>query len=106
MLGSSVRFAKIDTSTSGDQTVAAAVAGKRILVTSLVLNPAAETDLTFKSGSTEIVDFGGFKGTDEPPGLGLSFNPHGYFETAAGEALVMNVNGSVAVRGFVNYILR
>jgi hypothetical protein len=106
MLGSSVRFAQVDTSTSGDQTVVAAVAGKRILVCALVLNPAAETDLVFKSGSTEIVDLGGFRGTDEPPGLGLSFSPHGYFETAAGQALVMNVNGAVAVRGFVNYILR
>jgi hypothetical protein len=106
MLGSSVRYAQIDTTTTGDQTVVAAVSGKRILVCALVLNPAAETDITFKSGSTEVVDFGGFRGTDEPPGLGLSFNPHGYFETAAGQALVMNVNGAVAVRGLVNYILR
>lgn len=106
MHGSSVKFAKIDTSSSGDQTVVAAVAGKRVIVAAITLNPAAETDLTFKSGSTEIVDLGGFKGTGEPAGLSLSFNPHGYFETAAGEALVMNVNGALAVRGFVNYILR
>lgn len=100
-------FAAISASSSGDNTlVAAPAAGKRIVVLALVLNPAAAVDLTLKSGSTTLVALGGFRDTGEPAGLALSLNPGGYFECAAGEALVLNLDGAVAVKGFLNYEVR
>jgi hypothetical protein len=101
-------FAKVDVAASGDSTIVAAPgdASRRIVVAAIVLNVDAEVDVVFKTGSTELVDLGGFRGTGEPAGLALGFNPHGYFECAAGQALVLNLSGAVAVRGFLDYFIR
>lgn len=106
MNGSSLQYQQVDIGSSGDNTLVVAVTDRQILVASLVLIPAGEVDLVFKSDTTEVLDLGGFRGTDEPSGLALSFNPHGYFQTNSGEALVLNLDGAVAVRGFLNYWVR
>ena len=94
-----ISFAKIDVSGSGDTTIVALVTGKKIRVVSLVVVSAASVVATFKSDSTSI---------SGPLSLELGERmetsaPWGCFETAAGEALVLNLSGAVQCSGWLSY---
>lgn len=93
--------ATVSTTGSGDKTIVAAVAGKIIRVHRLVVTVASATDLTAKSGSTalsgvlQLGDKGNIVFSQED---GLP-----WFETALGEAFVINTSAASAMGGFIDY---
>lgn len=92
--------AKISASASGATPIVAAVPGKRIRVVSYLLSANADVNAKFQSASTDLTDwlYMGAKG-----GNGAAFSLAGHFETAAAEALNINLSGAVAVGGFLTY---
>lgn len=102
--GPPVRVA-VDAATSGDNTLVAAVAGKkiRVLAGSLTMTGTAVT-IRFESGA------GGTALTGQmTPAQGqtvpLPWCPAGHFETAAGELLNLELGGAQSVDGWLVYCL-
>lgn len=98
------KFAKIAAAGSGNNTLVTAVTGRRIRVLAYNLigngavnakfqSDASGTDLT---GLKYIAAAGG--------GICAPFNPAGWFETAAGKLLNLNLSGAVAVGGELVYV--
>ena len=96
----SITSVKIDLATTGDHTLVAGQAGKKIKVTSMVFTVAGETNITIKAGATAVTGPMDFGGTNEPRGMVIS---HGYvpYEIAAGSSLVINSSAAVQVSGYI-----
>ncbi len=94
----------INLTASGDTTVVSAVAGKKIRVFAITFMCSATVSVAIKSGggSTLVEALGPFAA-----GGGLDCNsfPGWICETVAGEALVMNLDSNVNVRGWLCYLL-
>lgn len=95
--------AVIDHATSGDNTVVAAVASKKIRVLSAFLIAAAAVTARFESGA------GGTALTGQVSlaangGFVLPHNPAGWFETAAGEMLNLELSAALSVDGAITYV--
>lgn len=97
-----VKRAKISFTTAADNTIVAAVTGKKIQVRSYAFTVAAEVNLTWKSGSTAISGAMDFGGTDEPRGISRYLGKYP-IETVAGEALVLTNVGAGQVSGDLTY---
>ena len=95
-----IKHVAIEASSSGDTTVIAASTGKRFLVLSMSIVGAAAVGVTWKSGSTTI---GGKQEYPATGGIARNFNPAGWFMTAPGEALVINLDTAVQVGGELTY---
>lgn len=94
-----ITHTKVDVSASGDNTLVAAVAGKRIRVLSMAVVAAGSVSVTFKSGSTDLTG-----AMSLSQGVPLeSVSGWGAFQTAAGEALVLNLSGAVQTSGWLTY---
>jgi len=96
------KFAPIAASSSGDNTVVAAVTDKKIRVLAFRLSCNGAVNAKFQSDTTDLtgllyMDAAG-KGEVGP------FCPVGLFETASGIALQLNLSGAVAVGGYVVYV--
>jgi len=96
------KFAIIQEASSGDNEVVAAVTGKKIRVLAYNFMSNGAVNAKWRSGTTDIsglsyMDAAG-KGKVAP------FNPVGWFETAAGAALNLNLSGAVAVGGECVYV--
>lgn len=98
------KYAAIDAATSGDNTLVAAVTGKklRVLAAFFTMTGTAVT-IRFESGA------GGTALTGQmTPAQGqtivLPYNPHGWFETAAGSLLNLELGGAQSVDGALTYI--
>lgn len=98
-----VKFAAIDAATSGDNTLVAAVTGKKIRVLSLFLMAAGTVNTRFESaaGGTALT---GQMNLTAQAGYVLPFNPAGWFETAAAELLNLELSGAVSVDGCLSYV--
>lgn len=96
--------AKIDFATAATHEVIAAVATRKICITSMAFTVGGTTNLTLKSGSTAKSGAMDFGGTNEPRGLthGLGEDQ---LEMAVGEAFNMTSSGAVQVGGYVTYHL-
>lgn len=102
--GEAVKRAVVSASTQGDNSLVAAVPGKRIVVISgfFAASGGANT-LTFESGT----DTGEVTGALDIIDNGNLFLPeavYGHFETAKGEALNLQLTAATAVGGWINYI--
>lgn len=102
-----MKFAKIDASSSGSNTIVAAVTGKKIRVLSYVIIAAGAVTAKWQSATTDIS--GGMalaaNGGAAPSVSVLS--PGGTFgvlQTEPGEALNLNLSGAVSVGGHLVYI--
>lgn len=84
--------------TVATHTLVAAVTGKKIRVLSAVLTTVDGLNLTFKSGSTTISP------NIAAAGAILPHNPHGWFETAAGEALGFAIDAAESTSVGVTYV--
>ena len=100
-----VKFAAVNLAASGDQSVVAAVTGKKIRVLEIdVLGSTDDGTLLFESGTatalTGLVPF-----DIDVPTLNRwkASAPQGLFETAAGEALTATC-ATVTVDGFIKYV--
>lgn len=95
------KTAVINHGASGDNTIVAVVATKRIKVYSIVFNVTGTVSAKWRSDVTDLtgdMDFQareGFTGMVLPPAFLLA--------TVAGEALVLNLSGAIAVNGWVAY---
>lgn len=97
------KFAIIDHATSGDNTLVAAVAGKKIRVLALFLVAAGAVVARLEGGAGGTALTGQMtlaaNGT-----LVLPFNPLGWFETAASTLLNLELGGAVSADGSLLYI--
>jgi hypothetical protein len=97
------KFAVIDEATSGDNTVVAAVASKKIRVLSLFMICAGDVDARFESGAAGTALSGQMDMTANS-GFVLPFNPVGWFETGTNTLLNLELSAAVSCDGSVVYV--
>jgi len=97
------KFAKIDVASSGDNTIVAAVSGKKIRVLQYALVCGAETTVQWYSGAAGTALSGDMQFIANG-GISSSFSPVGLFETASNTALVLNLSAANAVSGHLVYV--
>ena len=95
------KFASINISSSGDNSIVAAVTSKKIRVLSYVIVADAAVAAKFRSGTTDLM---GAASLAANGGVAAPFNPVGQFETAATTALNLNLASAVGVRGHLTYV--
>lgn len=95
------KFAVISASSSGNTSVVALVSSKKIRVLAYAFQCNAAVNVKFQSNTTDKT---GLFYNAANTGALAGFNPVGWFETAAGEALNINLSGAVAVGGHITYI--
>jgi uncharacterized protein YgiB involved in biofilm formation len=95
-------YAVIAASSSGDNAIVAAVTGKRIRVLAYALIANAAVNAKWRSASTDVT---GLLYLAANGGVAAGFEGMGCFQTAAGEALNLNLSGAVAVGGHLTYVL-
>lgn len=102
------KFAAIAAASSGDNTLVAAVASKKIRVLSLMLVATGAVSMYFTSAAGGTVIFGGSTNKiaiAANGGFSLPFSPVGWFENSStNQALVLNLSGAVAVSGGLVYV--
>ena len=96
------KFAAISASSSGNNTVVAAVTGRKIRVVALAMMAAAAVNAKFQDGASGT-DLTGLFYPAANGGFVLPFNPQGWFETTAATLLNINLSGAVAVGGCLLY---
>lgn len=97
------KFAVIDHATNGNNTLVAAVTGKKIRVLDIVLISSGTTTVRFQSGAGGTALTGQMSLTAQS-GLAPGFCPVGHFETAAGALLNMELNAAVSIDGWLVYV--
>lgn len=97
------KFAKISAAGSGDNTLVAAVTSKKIRVLSYTFICAGTVNVKFQSGAAGT-DLTGSKPFVANGGMVCPFNPLGWFESASGVLLNLNLSGAVAVGGELVYV--
>jgi hypothetical protein len=98
-----IKRAVIDHASTGDNTLVAAVTGKKIRVHALFFVVAAAVVVRFESGASGTALTGQMTIPAEQPTLVLPYNPLGWFETAAGALLNLELGGNVSVDGALVY---
>lgn len=96
-----IKSVPVAISASGDNTLVAAVPGKKIRMLAGQFTAAGTVSLLFKSGSTNLSGAMSLLNSGQ---IRLDPAPMGHLETAVGEALIANLSGAIAVGGWVNYI--
>ena len=98
-----VKRAVIDCATSGDNTIVAAVASRKLRVISVFLVTAGAVTVRFESatGGTALTGQMNFASNG---GMVLNENKTGWFQTIAGELLNLELSGAVSVDGALTYI--
>jgi hypothetical protein len=97
--------AVIDGATSGDNTLVAAVTGKKIRVLSLLaIMTGTAITIRFEAGAGGTALTGQMQPT-QGGGFVLNHNPYGWFETTAGTLLNMELSGAQSVDGCLTYTL-
>lgn len=98
------KFQKITASLSGATTVVAAVTSKKIRVLAWDVVVNAAVNFKWQSHVTPTDITGLYYMAGQGNGVARGYNPLGYFETIAGEALDINLSGAVAVGGVLTYV--
>ena len=94
--------ASVDATGSGATEVVAAVPGFRIRVLALLVVVGSAVTVRFKSGTTAISAGYPFEANG---GMAPPINPHGWFQTAVGEALNIDLSLAAVVGCDVTYCL-
>jgi hypothetical protein len=98
-----VKYAKVAAASSGNNTLVGAVVGKKIRVLAYNLSAAGAVNAKFQTaaGGTDLT---GLKYLAAAGGMASApYNEKGWFETAAGELLNLNLSAAVAVGGELVY---
>lgn len=95
------KFASIAAANSGDNLIIAGVAKRKLRVLSAYFVCANTVSAKFRSNTTDI---NGLQSFAQNSGIVLPFNHVGWFETAEGEALNLNLSGAVTVGGAITYV--
>lgn len=99
-----VKFAAISVSSSGDNTILAAVTSKKIRVLSYSLMAAGAVNARFQTAAAGAYLTGLKYFAAAGAGIVAPYNPKGWFETVAGDLLNLELSGAVAVGGEFSYI--
>lgn len=95
----------VNISSSGDNTIRAANAGKRFAVTDAFLQAEADVAITVKSGSTVITGAIDFTAATATERLWQATDGRPLWKTRAiNEALILNLSGAVQVNGWINLL--
>lgn len=105
MAQSEVLYAVIDHATSGNNTLVTAVAGKKIRVLAYVAVGAGAVNARFESAAGGDALTGVMTLAAAGSSIAAPFNPLGWFETAAGALLNLELSGAVSVDGHLTYVL-
>jgi hypothetical protein len=97
------KFAVIDHAVSGDNTLVAAVANRKIRVLSLMMIAAGSVNARFESGAGVTALSGQMQLTAQS-GFTLPFNPAGWFETTSGALLNLELSAAISVDGMLTYV--
>jgi hypothetical protein len=97
-----VQYAIIDAATSGDNTLKAAVASRKIRVLSAFLVAAGTVNARFESGAGGTA-LTGQMNLIANTGFVLPYNPHGWMETAVNTLLNLELSAAVSVDGCFTY---
>ena len=96
-----VMFASVSTASSGDTSIVAAQgSGNKIRVLAYVLVASAAVSVKWRSASTDKT---GAMALAANGGVSSGYSPVGHFETAANEALNLNLSGAQQVSGHIAY---
>lgn len=98
------KFAAIAASSSGANTVVALVSSKKLRILGYVLTGNGAVNAKWVSHATTSTATGLIYIAAAGGGAAAPFNPVGWFETVAGEALDLNLSGATAVGGHLVYI--
>ena len=99
-----VKYAAIDAATSGDNTLVAAVTGKKIrLISMFAIMTGTAVTIRFESGAGGTALTGQMT-PSQGGGFVLPYNPGGWFETAAGSLLNLELGGAQSVDGCLTYV--
>lgn len=103
LAGKTLKTAPVSASSSGDNTIVAAVTSRRIKVIAFLMQ-AVGTTVTAKWKDGASVDLTGGLLFNAREGVTASVDaPSWLFATTAGNALVLNLDAAQAVTGFVTY---
>jgi hypothetical protein len=105
MAQSDAQYAVIDDALSPDNTIIAAVAGKKIRVLGFFLVAAGAVNARFESDTGGTALTGVMTLAAAGDGVSSGFSPAGWFETVAGELLNLELSGAVSVDGALTYVL-
>lgn len=97
-----IKYAAIDAASSGDNTALAAVLNRKLRVLAVALVAAGAVNVRFESGAGGTA-LTGQMNLAANGGFVLPFNPAGWFETAAGSLLNLELSGAVSVDGCLVY---
>lgn len=97
-------YAVIDDATSGNNTIVAAVAGRKIRVLSFFLVSAGTVLARFESDADGTALTGQMTLAVNDV-VEAGYNPLGHFETVAGELLNLELSAAVSVDGALTYVL-
>lgn len=99
-----LKRAAIDAAALGDNTLVAAVTGKKIRVLYLFAQmTGTSTTIRFESGAGGTALTGQMQ-PSQGGGFVLPFNPVGWFETSAGALLNMELGAAQSVDGVLGYV--
>lgn len=101
---SSVNYAVIDAATSGNNTLVAGNATKKIRVISAFLVSAGTVNVRFEGGADGTA-LTGQMNLVANTGFVLPYNPQGWFETAANTLLNLELSAAISVDGSLSYVL-
>ena len=96
------KFAVIDNATSGDNTLVAAVTGRKIRVLAYMMVAAGTVVTRFESGASGTALTGQMNWVANTGVMG-AYSPVGHFETAAGSLLNLELSAAVSVDGYLVY---
>lgn len=98
----------IAASSSGDNTVVAAVAGKKIAVEGYEVSASAAVNVKWKDGSTDktgLLYLAAAGASTDADATDVEHDEDELWTGTTNTALVLNLSGAVAVGGFVRYRL-
>jgi len=100
---SDVKYVAIAASSSGDNEIIAAKAGIKFRVISVLAVAGGSVSARFESNA------GGTALTGQMPittnsGFAANHNPDGWFQTATGQSLNLELSGNVLVAGMLSYV--
>ena len=99
-----VKHAAIDAASSGDNTLVAAVSGKKIRVLALFITMTGTLVTIRCEDGADGTALTGQMGPTAGQTIVLPFNPVGWFETSAATLLNMELSGAQSVDGALTYI--
>ena len=100
---STIKHAKIDVASSGDNTLVAAVSGKQLLLLSCVLISAGAVNARFEDGAGGTALSGQMNLTTNC-GFTAPFNEGGWCITSSNTLLNLELSAAISVDGFLSYV--